>query len=275
MKLKPGTWAIMGPMLSFRLFGIPVIIHPSFLLIAALLGLSSGEMALLVSWVGIVFVSILVHELGHALTARAYGAEVEIELNAIGGLTSWSAPEEELGPGRRALIAAAGSGVGVLFGGMVWLFDRLTGPYDGVPEFIVSNLILVNVFWGLLNWLPIRPLDGGHLFTSLLQKVAPKNADRIANVVFLITALGALGLALWSQRIFLAILAGWLVMGELTRGRPRRPPAPIPQMTFDPEPGTEQAGAGQEPEPAPDGEPGSQPDAGSQPESETRAEPDR
>ena len=234
MKLKPGTWAIMGPMLSFRLFRIPVTIHPSFLLIAALLGLFSGEVALLISWVGIVFVSILVHELGHAVTARSYGAEVEIELNAIGGLTSWSAPEEEMGPGRRALIAAAGSGVGVLFGGMVWLFDRVTGPYDGVADFIVYNLIVVNVFWGLLNWLPIRPLDGGHLFTSLLQKVAPKNAHRIANVVFLITALGALGLALWSQRIFLALLAGWLVMGELTRGRPRRPPAPSPQMTFDP-----------------------------------------
>ncbi len=259
----------MGPMLKFPLFGIPVTIHPSFLLIAAFLGLSGGDMARLVSWVGIVFVSILIHELGHALTARAYGAEVEIELNAIGGLTSWSAPDEEMGPGRTALIAAAGSGVGVLFGGLVWLFDRLTGPYVGVAAYIVSYLILVNVFWGLVNWLPIRPLDGGHLFTSLLLKVAPKNAERIAGVVFLITALGALGFALWSQRIFLALLAGWLVMGELTRGRARRPPAPIPQMTFDPEPETEQ------PEPVPDEEPGSQPDAASEPESETRAEPDR
>ena len=66
---------------------------------------------------------------------------------------------------RRALVAAAGSEVGVLFGGAVWLFRRFTGPYDEVAGFVVSTLILVNVFWGLLNWLPIRPLDGGHLFT--------------------------------------------------------------------------------------------------------------
>lgn len=225
--------AIMVPMLSFRLFAIPVTIHPSFLLIAGLLGLSSGRLVLLFAWVGIVFFSILIHELGHALTARAFGAEVEIQLNAIGGLTSWSIDDGELGPGRRALVAAAGSGVGVLFGGMVWLFDRYTGPHDGVSGYVLSRLILVNVLWGLLNWAPVRPLDGGHLLTSLLEKVAPKNGERIANVVFLLSAAGALAAALWYQRIFLVVLAGWLLMSELTRGRPRRPTTALPQMSFD------------------------------------------
>ncbi len=167
----------MGAMPSFRLFGIPVTIRPSFLLIAALIGLSGGSLGLVVAWVVVVFVSILIHELGHALTARSYGAEVAIELNGIGGLTSWSVPGKELGPGRRALVAAAGSGVGVLFGGMVFLFDRFTGPYDGITGFVIYYLIRVNVLWGLLNWLPIRPLDGGHLFTSLLQKVVPSKAS--------------------------------------------------------------------------------------------------
>lgn len=248
----------MVPMLTFRLLGIPVTIHPSFLIIAGLLGLSSGRLALLFAWVGIVFVSILIHELGHALTARAFGAEVEIELNAIGGLTSWSTPEGELGPGRRAIVAAAGSGVGVLFGGAVWLVSRLTGPYDGVTDFVVSNLILVNVFWGLLNWAPIRPLDGGHLLTSLLEKVAPKNGEKIGNVVFLLTALGALAAAVWLQRIFVAVLAGWLVMGELSRGRARRPPpTSLPQMSFDPPPNEED-------EPTPTGE--TEPETQTEPE---------
>jgi hypothetical protein len=89
------------------------------------------------------------------------------------------------------------------------------------------------VYWGLLNWLPIRPLDGGHLFVSLLQKLAPSRADRIANVVFLITAVAALVAAIWLQLLFIALLAGWLVMGELTRGRPRPPPTPIPPMSFE------------------------------------------
>ncbi|MGH8914596.1 MAG: site-2 protease family protein [Acidimicrobiia bacterium] len=235
-------------MISFRLLGIPVTVRPSFLLIAALLGFSSGRrLALVAAWVGVVFVSILFHELGHALTARSFGAEVEIELNAIGGLTSWSGAEERLGPGRRAAVAAAGSGVGVMFGGLVWLVAALTGPFSDVAGFVVNNLIWVNVFWGLLNWVPIRPLDGGHLLTSLLQKVAPANAGRIANVVFFVTAVAALAAALWFRLFLVALLAGWLVIGELTRGRPRRPPTPIPRMSFDP------------PEPEVEGEPDDDP----------------
>lgn len=244
-------------MLSFRLFAIPVTIHLSFLLIAVLLGFSTGRLSLILAWVGIVFVSILVHELGHALTARGFGAEVAIELNAIGGLTSWSSPDGELGPGRRALVAAAGSGVGLLFGLLVWLYERSSGPFFGVADFVVSNLILVNVFWGLLNWAPIRPLDGGHLLTSLLQKFAPRSEERIANVVFFITAAGALAFALWSRQFFLAILAGWLLMGELTRSRPRRPPVPLPPMSFDrpdaetPQVETDEGARQPDPEPEP------------------------
>ena len=179
----------MGAMPAFRLFGIPVTIRPSFLVIAALIGFTSrSPIVYLVAWVAIVFVSILIHELGHAITARSYGAEVEIELNGIGGLTSWSVPGKELGPGQRALVAAAGSGVGVLFGGLVWVVGRSPVPMASWPDSWSDNLVLVNVFWGLINWLPIRPLDGGHLFTSLLQKVIPSKAEVIANVVFFITA---------------------------------------------------------------------------------------
>ncbi len=263
----------MGAMPAFRLFGIPVTIRPSFLVIAALIGFTSrSPIIYLVAWVAIVFVSILIHELGHTITARSYGAEVAIELNGIGGLTSWSVPGKELGPGQRALVAAAGSGVGVLFGGLVWLFDRYTGPYDEVAGFVVSNLILVNVFWGLLNWLPIRPLDGGHLFTSLLQKVIPSRAEVIANVVFFLTAAAALVVALLSQRIFLALIAGWLLMGELTRGRGGqvRPPTPIPQMTFDPPQSESEAQSDKEPVLEPDHEPQAKPEPGP----ETRAEPE-
>ena len=220
-------------MISFRLLGIPVTVRPSFLLIAALLGLSAARVSLVFAWIAVVFVSILLHEMGHALTARAFGSEVEIELNAIGGLTSWTVPEEEFGPGRRAVVAAAGSGVGVAFGGLVWLFASLTGPYFGLAGFVVTNLIYVNLFWGLLNWLPIRPLDGGHLFSSLLEKIAPRRGETIANIVFMITAAAGLTAALYFGLTFVALLAGWLLFGELTRGRPRRPQVPIPPMSFD------------------------------------------
>ena len=203
--------------MRFKLLDIPVEVRPSFLLIAAFLGFSLNRVDLILAWVGVIFVSILVHELGHALTARHYGSEVTIELNGIGGLTSWTVPDEGVTPGRRALIAAAGSATGLLFGGLVWVVAAPFGPYTGIAGFALSNLVRVNVFWGLLNWLPIRPLDGGHLFSSLLERIAPRRGETIADVVFFVTAAAGVILAIYFQLIFVAILTGWLLWGEVSR----------------------------------------------------------
>lgn len=212
-------------------------VRPSFLLIAALLGFFGvGDVVFIAAWVAIVFVSILVHELGHALTARAYGADVAIELNGIGGLTRWSIASDSLGPGRRALVAAAGSAVGVLFGGLVWVVALQFGPYRGLASFVISNLVLVNVFWGLLNWLPIRPLDGGHLLLSLLEKVAPERGDLIARTVFIATAVGGLLFGIQSDRLFIAVIAGWLLFSEFAVGSDPAEATAIPEFSYDDQP---------------------------------------
>ena len=230
---RAGDLGQHGSVLSFRIFGIPVTVRPSFLVIAALLGLQSREVSLVLAWVAVVFVSILVHELGHALTARAFGSTVEIELNAVGGLTSWSVPPESFGPGRRAAVAAAGSAVGILFGGLIWAAATVTGPHLGLTRFVLNTLILVNLFWGLLNWLPVRPLDGGHLLVSLLEKIAPERGIRIGNAIFLVTAALATAAALYFEFYFAAVLAGWLLLGELSARRAPRPPVVIPPMSYD------------------------------------------
>lgn len=222
---------------------MPVTVRGSFLLIAALIGfVGVRDLASGVAWVGIVFVSILVHELGHALTARRFGSEVAIELNGMGGLTRWSVPEGELTPGRRALIAAAGSATGLLFGGLVWAVAAQFGPYSPFTGFILENLIRVNVFWGLLNWLPIRPLDGGHLLESLLEKVAPNRADVIAKVIFTTTAAAAVALSIWQRLFIIALLAGWLLLSELTpqRTEPQpQQPGGLPTLSYDDGPSDE------------------------------------
>ena len=230
----------MAVVFSFRLLRIPVTVRASFLLVAALISLRWwADPLFFVAWVVIVFVSILIHELGHALTARGFGAGVEIELNGLGGLTRWSGPAEELGPGRRALVAAAGSAVGVFFGGLVWLFDSQFGPYFGLTGDVIDIFIFVNVFWGLLNWLPIRPLDGGHLLLSLLEKFAAKRGDAIARGVFIVTAGAALAAALRFGFILIVFLAGWLLLSELGAGRPRQPAVPIPPFSYDKPPAGE------------------------------------
>ncbi|HEX6286814.1 MAG TPA: site-2 protease family protein [Acidimicrobiia bacterium] len=224
------------PVLRFRLFNMPVTVRGSFIVIAALIGFTGvGDAAQTVAWVGIVFVSILVHELGHAFTARAFGSEVSIELNGLGGLTRWATSQGQLTPGRRALIAAAGSATGLLFGGAVWLVAAQFGPYRSLTAFILQSLVYVNVFWGLLNWLPIRPLDGGHLLESLLEKIAPRRAETIARVIFTATAAAALALAIWQNMIFIAVLAGWLLLSEFSFGRESGVPAVLPTFSYDDE----------------------------------------
>ena len=230
---------------------MPVTVRTSFLLIAALIGfLGVGSPAETVAWIVIVFVSILIHELGHALTARSYGSSVAIELNGLGGLTRWSAPDGELTPGRRAMVAAAGSATGLLFGGVVWLIASRFGPYSPLVAFIFESTIYVNVFWGLLNWLPIRPLDGGHLLESLLEKVAPHRGEMIAKVVFIVTAAAALVLAIRFRMIFIAVLAGWLLLSEFSVGSTvERSAAGLPTLSYD-EPEQES-----DPTPEPDSSP--------------------
>lgn len=225
----------MGGVLRFRLFGMPVIVRGSFLVIAALIGfLGVGDATQTVAWIAIVFVSILIHELGHAVTARMFGSAAVIELNGLGGLTRWSVPEGQVTPGRRALIAAAGSAVGLAFGGIVWLVGVQFAPYPPLTAFILENLIYVNVFWGLLNWLPIRPLDGGHLLESLLEKVAPARGETIARVIFTVTAAAALILALQMRLIFIAVLAGWLLLSEFSSGRGESAVRePMPTLSYD------------------------------------------
>jgi len=221
--------------LRFHLFGMPVTVRTSFLVIAALIGFAGvGNPQETVAWIVIVFVSILIHELGHAVTARSFGSEVAIELNGLGGLTRWNVPHGEITPGRRALIAAAGSATGLAFGGLVWLVASQFGPYQSLASFILNSTIYVNVLWGLLNWLPIRPLDGGHLLESLLEKVAPVRGEAIAKVIFVVTAAGALAVAIWQRLIFIAVLAGWLLLSEFASSQDEnRPPSGIPTLSYD------------------------------------------
>ena len=227
----------MGSVFSFRLFGIPVRVRGTFLIIAVGLGLLARlSTEFIIAWVLIVFVSILVHELGHALTAIGFGARVDIELNGFGGLTRWSMGSGELSPGRRFLVAGAGSAFGLAFGGAVWLIAGLGGPHAGLTSFVLETLVRVNVFWGLLNWLPMRPLDGGHLLMSFLEGVIPRRAEMIARGVFVLTAGAGLLVGLQAGFPIIAVLAGWLLLSEFSTSGSDSP-QPIPPLSYEePEP---------------------------------------
>jgi stage IV sporulation protein FB len=112
--------------LRFTLAGIPVRVHPLFWLIAILFGSSSGDFLQLLIWVAAVFVSILVHELGHAFAMRFYGQRSQVILHMAGGLTvpesaAWGGGSANvyLGPTREILISLAGPGAGFLLAALV------------------------------------------------------------------------------------------------------------------------------------------------------------
>lgn len=226
----------MVVVIRFSLWSIPVTVRPSFWLVAFLLGWGAiGEPVLLASWVAIVFVSVLIHELGHALSARRYGADVSITLTTLGGFTRWSMPGRGMSPGRRALVAGAGSAVGIVSGLVVLGVFLATRPWGTTAADIVIMIVWVNVGWGVLNWLPIRPLDGGHLVLALLDLVLPKHADRIASALFLVTSLGALAAALYFRLIFAGALAGFMAWAEISRYVSPEPVALPDRFDYDDE----------------------------------------
>ena len=107
--------------LRFNLAGIPVRVHPLFWLIALLLGSSSRNIVQILIWIVAVFVSILIHEMGHALAFRRYGQPSSIVLHMSGGLTI---PES---------ISWGGRSANVGFSPNENIFISLAGPFAGFP----------------------------------------------------------------------------------------------------------------------------------------------
>lgn len=224
--------------LRFSIAGIPVSVHPLFWLIALLLG-STGDILLVPIWVAVIFVSILVHELGHALAFRRYGQRSQIVLHFAGGLTipepvSWGSgyANVALSPNQQIFISLAGPGAGFLLAGLVialvtiaggsilttWLLGFIPLPSNALLPFggrvmsiVVTMLLWVNIFWGLINLVPVYPLDGGTVTRYALMQADPVDGVRkslwvsvIAGAVVALVGLVSL------NSIFMALMFGLL-----------------------------------------------------------------
>lgn len=226
--------------LNFNLVGIPVRVHPLFWLIAVLLGSSSNNILQILIWVLVVFISILIHEMGHALAFRQYGQSSQIILHPSGGLTvpvsiPWggrSSVRVGFSPSQQIFISLAGPFAGFLFAGLItigvifsggsivttYLFGLIPLPLTALMPFggsilnaLASTFLQVNIFWGLFNLLPVYPLDGGNVIRFLLLQLDPLNGIRkslwISVVVGGFTAVASL---LFLHSIYTAFLFAFL-----------------------------------------------------------------
>ncbi|MDA1232041.1 MAG: site-2 protease family protein [Planctomycetota bacterium] len=167
--------------LRFRLFNVPVRVHPFFWLSAAMVTWQGGHLPLTLIGIVCVFVSVLVHELGHALVARRYGFPSEITLVFLFGLASTT----RMSPARNIKIGAAGPLAGLALAAIVYvlLLAASDDPVDFLRDYYAPNVFAVHmmlffgIFGNVLNFLPCLPLDGGHITENLLQIYGPRRRN--------------------------------------------------------------------------------------------------
>jgi stage IV sporulation protein FB len=159
-------------MIRFSLFGIPVEVQPFFWISLVILGGAWGADTAaavfeILLFVLAGFISILVHELGHALTARSFGANTAITLEAFGGYAAYSGVR--MSRLRSFLITAAGPAIQIVFGLLVLLLLFFTGSRLSENGFyFLDKLMVISFFWAVLNLLPVMPLDGGQMLNAAL-----------------------------------------------------------------------------------------------------------
>lgn len=174
--------------LRFRLFGFPVDVQPGFWLLSLVIALGAGGAARTAILVAVILVSVLAHELGHALLARAHGEQPRITLHMLGGLTSW-APRREHGRLSSILITLAGPFAGLALAALSFgLLSLLPEDGGGHGRLALQFLVYANVFWGLVNLLPVLPFDGGQVLAAALGRERRRLAATISLVFGLIAA---------------------------------------------------------------------------------------
>lgn len=202
---------------NFRVLGFPVRVHPFFWIGTLVLGsnaLQEGTLYLLI-WVAAVFVSILVHELGHALAFRRFWVESHVVLYVFGGLAvPWTRVS---GRWRRVAVALAGPFAGFLLCGLVYGSNQVY-PWAGRGQHPLLNetyrvLFWINLFWGVVNLLPVFPLDGGQVSQEVCEGLWRRRGPRVA---------------LWISFAVAVLIAVYSLACEYERRNPGGPLAELP-----------------------------------------------
>ena len=180
--------------LSWKMFGVNVRVHPMFWLVGAIMGYSTLNLGIpyFLAWMACLFVSILIHEFGHVCAGLLFGSHGHIVLYGFGGLAIGSS--NLTNRWKRIAVYFAGPFAGFLYVGVLLLILRLIDPeraaafvgqilrFIGIDtryadisiarnptNMAILYLILINLFYGAMNLLPVYPLDGGQISRDLFN----------------------------------------------------------------------------------------------------------
>jgi Zn-dependent protease len=214
-----------------RIAGIDLKLHVTFALILGLGALQWGGphgargAAFGVLLVALLFVCVVLHELGHALMARRFGiATHAIVLLPIGGVAQLARSPDN--PRHELWIAAAGPVVNLLIAGALLLATIPMG-LGGLPEESLRALVTqptpsalllwllgANVTMALFNLLPALPMDGGRILRAALTlRMGATRATPLAATVSQVLALGLGTLGLLQGNFLLAFIAAFVFLG--------------------------------------------------------------
>jgi Zn-dependent protease len=214
----------------FKVFGIQLAVHASFVLLLAYYGyegwVESGVPGLLWS-VGLIvlfFVCVILHELGHSLTARRYGVRTaRILLLPIGGMAELEQIPRK--PSAELLITVAGPAVNFVLAALLLPF-----AWQGIfsaeevalysPAGLVIQLCIANLIMGTFNLVPVFPMDGGRILRALLAIQLPYvRATYWAVMVGRVLAVLLAGWALYRENYLLAVLFMFIFFAGATEYR--------------------------------------------------------
>lgn len=216
----------MADAVQLRLLGVPVTIDPTFFLLVLLLGLGEGRgAAALLTWVVVVLVSVLAHEFGHSMALRGFGSGSRIHLHAMGGLTAPTGPAAP-SPRQHVVVSLAGPVPGIIVGFLL-LAVTPGGTPDSLVDWVVRDLALVNLGWGVLNLMPVLPLDGGQVLAGLFATRSRSTAPAVVASVVIGGGLAVAGFV--AGQWWLGAVFGFLAvsnMSALIKGRRARAASP-------------------------------------------------
>ncbi len=209
-----------------RFAGIPLKIHWSFSLIFLYVfyisvdeGLDYAGISFISLLILSVFVCVILHEYGHALTARRYGVQTkDILVTPIGGIARLMKMPDK--PIQEVWIALAGPAVNVVIALLLAIALWITGlpqnldidlldqmAWQDMTKLFMTTLLMMNGILVIFNMLPAFPMDGGRVLRALISmRYSKKRATQIASYLGQIISIVFIGIGFWKNNYSLGFI---------------------------------------------------------------------